>query len=375
VKPAFDRFQWGAAALGLCLLGFLGYLQRDRFLTGQNDFLQLYAGTKLVGTPELYDPAASRRVHRESVGAELESVYYSRPPFYAFLVKPLASMPYLTAYWVFEAISFAAFAVFLAMFLPACRELLLFSSLCLPLLSNFLAGQDVTLPLVFASAAIFAMRGGRDFLAGILFALCAVKPHLFVLVPLVLVIHRRWRVLAGGAVGGATLVAISFLAAGRHWPEQYLALLRNPELHPGAEHMPNLRGLVFGLTGGEHPALQWTLIAMVAALVCYIAWRTADLELALAFSIAGGLLAGYHAYLQDCLLLLLVFALVISKSKSKLLRSIIALAVLPPVFLFLLAGQPYNVAVPLMLLVFLGAGAWEARDGSPHRARAGHAAA
>lgn len=352
-----DWIQWISAGLGLTLLIFLGFLQRDRFFPGQNDFLQLYAGAKLSGTPELYSPAAARRIHRESAGVELVGVYYSRPPFYAVLLRPLGHLPYRVAYWTFEGISFAAFAAFLILFVPQCKELVLFSSLCLPLLSNFLNGQDVTLVLMLAAGSILAIRGKRDFLAGLLLSLCAIKGHLFVLTPLVFLIYRRWVVLAGGAAGGVALIAMSFLTDGKDWPQRYLALLKNPELHPNPSGMPNLRGLVFGITGAEYPAIYWALTIVVVAGVAWLAWRLKDLEMAFAMSLVAGLLVGYHAYLQDAALLLLPFAIVIARSKAVPLRVVMALAILPPIYICLVMGRPYNVAVPVVLMgVLVAAG-------------------
>jgi hypothetical protein len=350
-----DWIQWISAALGLTLLIFLGLLQRDRFFPGQNDFLQLYAGAKLSGTPDLYSPVAARRIHREATGVELVGVYYSRPPFYAALLRPLGMLPYRVAYWTFESISFAAFAVFLVLFVPQCKELVLFSSLCFPLLSDFLNGQDVTLVLLLAAGSILAIRNDHEFLAGLFLSLCAIKGHLFVLTPLVFLIHRRWRVLAGGATGGFILLTVSFLTDGWDWLRRYLALLQNPELHPNPSSMPNLRGLIFGMAGAEHPAAYWLLTILVVAAVAWLAWRIQDLEMAFAMSLVAGLLVGYHAYLQDAVLLLLPFAIVIAKSKVVPLRMLMAVAILPPIYICLMVGRPYNIAAPLLLIAVLTA--------------------
>lgn len=349
----FDWIQWISALLGLIFLVSLALLQRDRFFPGQNDFLQLYAGSRLSGTPDLYSPEAARRIHRESAGVELLGVYYSRPPFYADLLRPLGWLPYRAAYWTFQGLSFAAFIAFLMFFVPQCRELVLFSSLCFPLLSNFLNGQDVTFVLLAASASILVIRGGRDFLAGLLLSLCAIKGHLFVLTPLVFLIYRRWMVLAGGIAGGTALAALSFLTDGFDWPRRYLTLLRNPELHPNPASMPNIRGLLFGITGAENPVAYWVLTILVAAIAAWLIWRLRDLELAFAISLIAGLVIAYHAYLQDAVLLLLPFAIIIARSKNVALRVLIALAILPPIYICLLAGKPYNIAVPLTLIAVL----------------------
>jgi hypothetical protein len=100
--------RWGSM-FGLVMLAIGGFPALDRFLPGRNDFLQLYGGARLSGTPQLYEPAASKKIEMELVGVWLEGVYYSRPPFYAFLLGPLVKLPYLTAYWLFPAISVGAF--------------------------------------------------------------------------------------------------------------------------------------------------------------------------------------------------------------------------------------------------------------------------
>ena len=337
------------------LLGLIGYTQRDRFLPGQNDFVQLYAGARLSGSPQLYEPEASKKVHVEVLGLWLESVYYSRPPFYAFLLRPLGKLPYPVAYWLFEALSFGALATFLWIWAPRCRELLLFTSLCFAVLSNFLQGQDLAFVLLAAALAIECMRRKMDFVAGLLLSFCAVKIHLFVLVPVVLLVHKRWIVLSGGTLGGAVLLGISFLSDGWDWPRRYLILLANPELHPLPGNMPTLRGLLFAMSGQEMP---WTLTAVsliVSAAVIWIAWHS-SVDFAMAMALVGGLLVGYHAYMQDCMMLLLVFVLVLDRSRWAPLRGVTALTLTPPVLLCLTGGNPWNAVVPVFLLAVIGLG-------------------
>ncbi len=352
MKPRPDPYQWIGAILGLVFLALLAYTQRDRFLPGQNDFVQLYAGSQLSGTPQLYEPEASKAVHMRVLGVWLQSVYYSRPPFYAFFLRPLGMLPYPVAYWTFQFCSMLALAGFLRIWAPRCRELLIFASLCLPLLSTLLTGQDLMFALLAAALSIESMRRGKDFAAGLLLSICAIKIHLFALTPIPLLFHRRWNVLAGGTAGGAVLLVTSFLSDGWDWPQRYLKLLSNPDLHPGAEHMPTLRGLVFSLTGQEPAWLLTVLSVCVALLVALLAFR-ASLDLGLAYSLIGGLLIGYHAYLQDCAILLLPFVLVLQNTKWVPLRGAMALALTPPLYLFLMAGQPYSAVVPIALIALL----------------------
>jgi hypothetical protein len=204
------------------------------------------------------------------------------------------------------------------------------------------------------------MRRGRDFTAGLLLSLCATKVHLFALVPLVLLIHRRWRVLGGGALGGGVLVAVSFLSDGWDWPSRYLALLSNPVLHPGPDHMPTLRGLIFAATGGESKILLLLLSSLVVLVLLSIAWES-SMEVGLAFALVGGLLIGYHAYLPDCMILLMTFVLVLEHSRFVPLRGAVALTITPPVLFCLMLGSPWNAVVPISLLITMALAAIHCR--------------
>ena len=106
--------------------------------------------------------------------------------------------------------------------------------------------------------------------------------------------------------------------------------------------MPTLRGLLFGLGGTDVPAVMMALSTLVIAGVVFVAWKS-DLEFGLAFALVGGLLIGYHAYMHDCMVLLLAYVLVMERSKWVPLRAAVALALTPPLYLFLMEGKPWNV--------------------------------
>lgn len=337
-----------SVASGLLLCGLIGWLVRDRFLAGANDFAQLYAGGRLVGTPELYTKEGALRVHRESFSAHLESVYYSRPPFYALLLKPLAFLPYRVAFAVFVVLNLLALHWFLFAFGRGSPELLVFAVLYPPLVVSLVTGQDLGLLLALASAGYLLLDRRRPFAAGLVWSLCAIKAHLFLLVPVILLCRRQWRALSGGATGGALLVAMSFLAQGPQWIDEYRAILSSSELHPGLDHMPNLQAVRLALAPQAGDWFLWAGGLLIAALVAWIAWRDADWRRPFAYALAGSLAISYHAYMQDCLLLLLSFAIALRHVDSKRLRIAWAIAVSPLTPLTLTAGTPWS-AIPALL--------------------------
>src|ERR1700722_18889578 len=207
---------WCPVALGLVFLLSLGYLQRERALKGQNDFAQLYAGAKLAGTADLYSRAANLAVIKSIQGFTMETVVYTRPPFYAALLRPLAALPYRVAYGVFSLATLASILWFVIRFSKECPSLPFFAAISIPLLTALCNGQDTPFLLVIIGAAILLFRRNRDFAAGLVLSLCALKFHLFLFLALLLVMKKRWRTIQGGACG---LVVLALLSLGeiRAW--------------------------------------------------------------------------------------------------------------------------------------------------------------
>ena len=276
----------------------------------------------------------------------------SRPPFYAFLLKPLGWLPYTAAFWIFEIFSVGCLAGFVWLNLRRVPELAVFCCFSLPVIANLANGQDLALVIFFVAIALSQFERKRDFVGGMVLTLCAIKFHLFLLLPLVPLIHRRWRILAGGAAGGAILVGLSFLEQGPRWISDYLQVLRDPNLSLGAGVMPTLHGALQPL-GSSSFGIELAVCASVALVVAYLAWREPDFEVAAGWALLGGLLVSFHAYLQDAVILLPVLVAILTKCTVPVLRHLMTIASLPPVHLMLLAGSPYSAACPLLLLLIL----------------------
>lgn len=334
-------------------LAFTAYSFRRHFIGGNVDFLQLYAGARLVGTPALYQKHASIAVHYEVAGRHSEGVYFSRIPIYAWLLKPLAALPFFWAFGLFAALNLACFIWFLRVFAVHEPELAMLSWFYPPLYAVLTNGQDLGLFLAAAAGGYLLLERRQPFAAGLVWSLCAIKPHLFLLVPLVLLVRRQWRALAGGLAGGAVLLAGSFQIQGARWVADYLAVLRDPELHPGAAVMPNFQSVRAALFPGAGDWVLWLGAAVVAALLAWIAARGACWRTAFALALPASLLCSWHAYMQDCLPLLLSYAILAPRVLSRGYR-LLLLSAIAPVFPFmLLFGSPWSVAMPSLLLLIL----------------------
>jgi hypothetical protein len=338
---------WAPVVIGIALLSTLAALHWQRIVHGQNDFVALYAGGTLAGTPELYSQPANEALIGSILGVTMQSVIYTRPPFYAVLLKPLTWLPYLAAYAVFCALCLGSILWFVIRFSKDCPALPLFASFSIPIAALFLQGQDTPFLLAFLGASILLARQKRDFLAGLVLSLCAIKFHLFLFVPLLLLLKNRWRTLAGAASGTGILLLLGSAVAGVKSNGQYVQALRNPWINFSTDMMPNIHGLVNTLHASG--PLE---IAISCAVVLAFVWtcrKTENYEWLLALSLLCGLLVSYHSGIGDDILLLPVFVLMIA-SEYKSLRIALAAALSPlPYF----SGLPISIAIPCLLLLVL----------------------
>ena len=86
------KWWWLTGLVAVPLFCVLAAPERDRILLGQNDFVAFYTAAKLAGTPGLYDVAANHAEQRETIGHAIPAISNIRPPFYALLMRPSASL-------------------------------------------------------------------------------------------------------------------------------------------------------------------------------------------------------------------------------------------------------------------------------------------
>ena len=176
--------------------------------------------------------------------------------------------------------------------------------------------------------------------------MCAVKFHLFVLIPVLLLLKRRWSTMAGMVMGGAVLLAFGAACAGLDSYREWINMLRNPVVSPSGT-MTNIHVLVETYHGGV--ALEITLVLAVVALFVWMCWSTDEFEFLFGVALIAGLLINVHAYVWDSVFLLLAFVL-IKNTKLRLALSVF----LTPVAYYLLFGPstiPYVVALLAVLIL------------------------
>jgi hypothetical protein len=253
-----------------------------------------------------------------AVGHAFDGEYpWIYPPTFLFAAVLLALMPYAiaNAAWVF--LTFPAY-VAAVRGIVGHRVGILFACAFPGILANIMAGQNgfVTAAL-FGGALLFIER--RPLLAGVLVGLLSYKPHLGILIPLVLLAGGYWRVIAAAAATVVLLAFASWAAFGLDtWAAFFhsLPVASQSALEDGRADWAKLQS-IFGLTRmmGGSAGLAWTaqyaLAGAVAVALCAL-WRSrASFDVKAAALVVGALLATPYIFLYDLVVLAVAMAFLI----------------------------------------------------------------
>ena len=370
-----------AGMLWLNLLFFLDF--REGIKRGYPDFTVFYtAGTILREGHghQLYDRDLQYAVQESFTGHipfRGGPLPYIHPPFEAVIFTPLARLPYLKAFVVWDLINLAAlFAIVLLLRrsveilgqMPTWK-VVVGSIAFFPVFACLLEGQDSIVMLLLCVLGFNALKQRADLRAGGWLALAAFKFQFIVPLVLLLAIWKRGRVAFGfGAI--ATLLALASLAlVGKdalfHYPGYVLKVARTPNLGGvPAELLPNLHGLITGWRGPFSRAFGTACAAVsTIPLFLFAAWkgRAHSDKLGLQFSLAIliSVLIAWQTNSHDLSLLILPLVLVAdyclgwTKQKSgarfALLIPISPLLISPLwMLLWLVVGKVNLMAIPLL---------------------------
>jgi hypothetical protein len=186
------------------------------FQVRNKDFANYWMAGRLVldgAVATLFGPA---QAYFESMQAVFGTDYpwhnWSYPPHSLFLVLPLGLTDFLPAMALFVAVTLALHLVALGTLRGQWTPMA--GLLLLPfLVANLAAVQNGYLTAALLVAGL-ALRSRRPLLSGVLLGLLTIKPQLGFLVPVLLIVEGRWRVIAAAAVTAGVLVTGSALAFG-----------------------------------------------------------------------------------------------------------------------------------------------------------------
>jgi hypothetical protein len=219
---------------GVTLARSSHWIEREGSNVG-HDFLAFYMAGDMVNTgqaralydvriQEKYQQTFMRDINPRWTGACL----YLNPPHYAWVLSwlsPLGYGPALLVWWTLSLACFATAALLWRTWLdPNDWLLVTLLAACMP--AWFLAlggGQNSFFTLLILAAFCHLLLKDHDAWAGLVLSLLAYKFHLLLLPVALLLVKRRWRAMAGVAVGGTATLGATLLLLGPDVLRTYLA--------------------------------------------------------------------------------------------------------------------------------------------------------
>jgi hypothetical protein len=328
-------------------------------LAGRADFRANYtAGYMLLAGKPLYDSEAELELQNQIVSPAEIPLPFTHPAYEALLYLPFSLLPFREAFWLWSAVNLSVLALIYFLL----REYLQSLSRAHPWLPTMAVaaylpfgfalakGQDSLLLVLLLALAFARLRTREDsFLAGLCLGLGAFRFQLVVPVVTCFLFWRRWRFVTGFLSGVLPLAALSIALAG-FWP--YVRALQSVSsstahvrafIQPAAG-MPNLRGLIQSVGGGE-----WALL-LVSALVLGIAiagGRKSSPQQQLALAIIAACFVSYHLLVHDLSVLFIPCAWLLARDTGKAAAVAGVIFLAPVLFLFAL-DHSYFVAFGLL---------------------------
>ena len=375
---------------------FLGHLPNTAFgETVLPDFLVHWTGGRLVLNGQLdslYDQGAQLRVQTAAVGQTSKMAWFIAPPFVGLLYAPLAGLPYLASAGVWTLLSAMMLLIALKLARPLApsissarwRMVVLVCFASQPVLELLGSGQDSAFSLLIWVAGTRLILVRRDVLAGVVFALGLCKPQLFVLVPVVMLMQRRFQALVAWLSTASVLALTSVRMVGVDGVQNWL-MLPFGDAYRQAVHVGmawKMQGLPSFATSVMPPGLARAadvvgLLAILVILVLFIAayrrWPMSYGDAGIwAFAALTTVLVSPHLFVYDLVVLLPAVLYLLERHGTPLVHmALFALFVITwiaPAGHFLGGAAPWPIsvvgagwgAVPIFILwrVFLSSDRW-----------------
>jgi alpha-1,2-mannosyltransferase len=373
-------FKWMIAAavffvaLQIAYLTFAGlppigkpWVDATNFVYGR-DFLNTWMGGRSMfsgGPAAWFDFETYNAALRKMLGTThyLEH-FWSYPPHVMLFIWPFGLMPYLPAYIAWCAVGIALYLLACSSAIP--RQRMLFLAVAPGIAVCIFFGQNG-----FYTAAL--LIGGllnldrRPVLAGVLFGILTVKPQLGLLLPVILLLDRRWLTIASTVVTTAVLVALTSMLFGwQVWIEFYQKVVPQQQwltTHAGDLLFAMVSSVFFGARLVHlPPSIAWALQGIVAALavaaLVWTYWRRRDPALSLAFLVTATFLVTPYILNYDMVVFGFVVALLRDRADNTMADHWLLLAVwtLPVAMMF--GAVVWIPLAPIVLIVFAARLVW-----------------
>lgn len=331
------------------------------------DFTNLWAGGRMAldgHVAFLFDMDSYRASLRQLFSPDLPNQEWSYPPSILIFGAPLALLPIFSAYfvWTFGTL----FCLWLAVRPLKLGTLVEVAILVCPaVLINAAFGQNGALTTALLVGGL-AAAPKRPILAGLLFGLLTVKPHLGVLVPFCLFASGSWRAIGAAVLSSAALFLFTGASLGfdvwrLFWTETrplMTAILEAPYPQPYQSNAATMfflaRASGLGLAAAYALQAIATLAAIAAAIWAWLPWRQVEHRERVVLTAVLATLATPYGYSYDTIGLAVAVAYIFA-TRNTMPRIFLALIWLYPGIAHLInnAGLGIGVMVPLSLSAWM----------------------
>lgn len=287
------------------------------------DFVNAWLGSHAVLTGavgQLFD-ATSYSSLLHGIFPRLANHNWSYPPDILLFIWPLALVRYLTAYVLWCVVGFAIYLAVAGRHAARARDMA-FLAVCPAVVLNLFAGQNG-----FFTAALLivglSLLDRRPLLAGVCIGLLTIKPQLGLLIPIALILARRWRVMASATATVAMLFALTSAIFGLSVWTEYFTLavpFQRQVMDYGSELMPMMMPTAFmnlRLLGLDHEIALYAQVPFTLAAIAAVVWtfcKRRDPLLSLSVLITAGFVATPYVFNYD----MVVFGWLIWKLQERM---------------------------------------------------------
>ena len=363
-------YVWNVSAPGL--------LDRAGNLKG-TDFLHFYTLGSLALThrgADLYSMQAQSQLAGELVPAAGGIRYLPLyPPQVSMFFAPLARLSYAWALILWLTLSALIYGACCYALWRACPNLrkqqftVVVLALAFPAFWHLIAwGQTSALALACFTAAFFALRAQRQFLAGLALGCLIFKPQLALAATLVFIVTLNWKIIAGAFLSGAVQIATAWLYYGPGPLREWIRTLSNvpsllPLIEPRLYQTHSLRTFWTMLIPWPAASLALYLATALLILILTVACWRSGLALSLRYSalLLATVLLAPHLTVYDLVILAPSFLLlsdwIISQSDHPTARHfklLLYLAFVLPLIGPLARWTHFQLSVPVMAALLFG---------------------
>ncbi|TNM60622.1 glycosyltransferase family 87 protein [Aliirhizobium smilacinae] len=318
------------------------------------DFTNLWGGGRMALEGQvdyLFSPDLYRAALRSILTPRMLDQEWSYPPSMLLVGLPLALLPILPAYLIWNAATLG-FLYLVAGWLELKRWQRLAVLLSPPVLISILLGQNGALTASLLIGGLF-LSPSRPLLAGVFFGLLTLKPHLGILVPFCLLAAGNYRAIGSAALTTlAIVVATGSLFGWDVWTSFFTvtnplmrAIMEAP--YPQGYHMNAMTFFAMARSFGAGLTVAYgiqILVALVAIGLAVWLWRQkdpADHRIRVAVTGLLALCATPYGYTYDAVPLALAIAIL--GSRRMLPISLLAIGWLYPLLNHVIAKDYFSL--------------------------------